>query len=118
MVDRAGLRVADYALGLSFSTGEDLEAVRDMLNESGQGRDIRNLGAILYEMLTGRPPWGPSELIRSMFEESPDPPRSFNDLVDQRLELICLRCFMRTSKRGHDSAKSLADDLARWRPRA
>ena len=117
VVDRAGLRVAHYALGLSFSTGEDLESVRDMLDESGRKRDIRTLGAILYEMLAGRPPWDPSALIRSMFEESPDPPRSFNDLVDQRLESICLRCFMRTSKRGYDSANSLADDLARWRPR-
>jgi serine/threonine protein kinase len=79
--------------------------------------DIYSLGAILYEMLTGRPPYQAATqlaTLRLVLERPPQPPRTVNPTVDRDLEAICLKCMERQPENRYRSAEALVEDLERY----
>ncbi len=85
--------------------------------ELGPAADVYSLGAVLYELLTGQPPFreeNPLDTVMQVLSRDPPLPRQLNARVPRGLELICLRCLAKSAEARYASAGALADDLERF----
>jgi serine/threonine protein kinase/antitoxin component HigA of HigAB toxin-antitoxin module len=133
LVSNSGeLKIADFGLAKvldadssSTQTGEILGTPSYMAPEQAAGRtnefaaatDVYALGAILYRLLTGRPPFVAPDSIKVLMKvvtDEPISPRKLEPSIPVDLETICLKCLQKPTARRYQSAKELHDDLHRF----
>ena len=126
------LRIADFGLAKVISEDEGLTqsnaivgtpqymAPEQTMGDAlpvGTAADIYALGAILYELLTGRAPFRGSSMLETMQQarsDEPVPPRRLQSSVPVDLESICLKCLEKDPQRRYESAGALKRDLSRF----
>ncbi|HEY4263037.1 MAG TPA: protein kinase [Schlesneria sp.] len=115
LVDDAKLTMTDARVGTPSYMAP--EQALGKLGTIGPSVDIYALGTILYEMLTGRPPFRADTAIetqRQVVTVDPVPPSRLNANVPRDLETICLKCLQKDPMRRYSSAQELVEDLGRY----
>src|SRR5262245_25741705 len=125
-------KIADFGLARHLDSGSALTRTGDrvgtpsyMAPEQAMGKasmigpavDIYSLGTLLYELLTGRPPFRgetPTETELQVIYQEPVPPSRLNARVPRDLETICLKCLQKAPERRYTTATALAEDLRRF----
>ncbi len=123
------VKVSDFGLARVLGSRSDLTATGQVIGtpsymapEQAAGladdatptQDVYSLGAILFELLTGRPPFRGATLFDTLEQvrsDEPVPPRRLQPRVPRDLETICLKCLEKKPERRYSTAKQLADDL-------
>ncbi|APW60804.1 serine/threonine-protein kinase [Paludisphaera borealis] len=132
LMDRDGVpQITDFGLARQASTDSSLTASGAVLGTpsymapeqaSGQreaispATDVYGLGAIFYELLTGRPPFRMPTMMETVLQalyNEPTPPRELRPELPRELESICLKCLEKAPQDRYPSAEALADDLVR-----
>jgi serine/threonine protein kinase len=124
----ATIKVTDFGLAKQVDRGESLTKTGAVVGtpsymapEQATGgkdvtpaADVYSLGAILYELLTGRPPFRAATAAATLLlvlEQEPVPPRDFNPEVPRELEVVCLKCLQKPPDLRYPTAAALAADL-------
>ncbi len=125
-------RITDFGLAKRIEQESDLtrsgavmgspsymppEQAAGRMAEVGPSSDVYSLGAILYELLTGRAPFKketPTATLVQVLEEEPVPPRTLTPGAPLDLETICLKCLEKRPERRYASARLLAEELERF----
>jgi serine/threonine protein kinase len=131
MSDDGTPKITDFGLAKKLDdgpgktrTGAVVGTPSYMAPEQAEGKkdltplvDVYSLGAILYECLTGRPPFKAAttlDTVLQVISEEPAPPRRLNSRVPRDLEVISLKCLAKDPRARYASAAALADDLKRY----
>ncbi len=129
LLDRNGIpRITDFGLAKNIqcdsgmtATGQVMGTPSYMPPEQAAGHttqvkeaaDVYSLGAVLYALLTGRPPFQADNVLdtlRQVLEREPVPPQQLNPTIPQDLETICLKCLQKETRKRYQRAQEFADD--------
>ncbi|HVR75012.1 MAG TPA: serine/threonine-protein kinase [Planctomycetota bacterium] len=129
---RGNAYVSDFGLARDMTRTSDLTRSGEVMGtpaymspEQAQGQtdligettDVHALGAILYEMLAGRPPYGcdaPARVLIRLLREEPTPPRRIDRRIPRDLETVCLKAMAKLSEARYPTVRAFLEDLRRF----